>query len=146
MHADPMGSPHSPGGPLNTLLVVSEDAELISHFQGAFKPAGIRVLGCMGPSQPCLLDQKGHCSLAEHSSVVVVDSPPSGVFGQRWNAVPAGTYAERLADLHPGALVVLCGAPLGTAGPTGDVAHVADREAAMSLVHWLMGSEHGGDD
>lgn len=58
--------------------------------------------------------------------------------------MPAGTYAEKLASAHPDAFIVLCGAPIGTAGPTGDVAHVADREAAVTLVHWLMGSDQGG--
>ena len=137
-----IGDPRAPSG---TVLVVSEDVELIASFQQTFRPKGVRVLACLGPSQPCLLDSKGHCSLAGHSSVVLVDSPPSGVFGQRWNAVPAGAYAGRLAGAHPGSFVVLCGAPLGAAGPTGEVAHVVDRAAAVTLINWLMGFDQGGD-
>lgn len=125
-----------------TVLLVSEDPGFIVDTQARFRPDGIRVIGCLGPGQdPCQLDSKGMCSLTSHSSVVVIDSPASGVFGRRWKTVPVGTYAEHLAAVHQDAFIILCGAPIGASGPTGEVAHVGDRTAATELIGWFMGRD-----
>ena len=121
-----------------SVLVVSEDPAFITGLQEKFEPLGIPVFGCLGPSQaPCLMDTNGYCSLAEHATVVLVDTPPSGVFG-RWTVIPAGLYAERLARTHPKTFVVISEALLGVSGASGEIAHVKDRDAARKLLEWLM--------
>jgi hypothetical protein len=121
-----------------SVLVVSEDPGFVHHLQGRFQ-VGTVVRGCLGPADNfCELDRYGSCMLVEHSTIVLVDSPQSGVFGRRWSAVPAGTYAERIASVHPESFVILCGAPVGTAGPSGEVAHVATRAAAEKLIGWIL--------
>lgn len=121
-----------------TILVVTEDPRFMERVRYRYREDGFKVVACLGPSQSsCLMDTNGTCGLVEHSSVVLVDSPRSGVFGGRWGTIPAGTYAEKLASRHPDAFVVLSAA-LGTAGPTGEVATVRDRGAALCLIDWLL--------
>jgi hypothetical protein len=119
------------------VLVVSEDPAFIFEVEDLAISLGMTAAGCLGPGHSvCPLDQ-GFCPMASHSTVVLVDSPPSGCFGRRWDLVPAGTYAERLAKANLETFVILCGAPIGRAGPTGEVAHVRDRAAALEMLRWV---------
>lgn len=120
------------------LLVVSEDPEFVERVRERCRPSGSQVIACLGPSQsPCLMDVKKTCGLAATADVVLVDSPPTGVFGGRWGTLPAGNYAEKLAARHPDAFVILV-APVGLAGPTGEVTSVSSRERALDLVGWTL--------
>lgn len=121
-----------------TLLVVSEDPEFVERVRDRCRPSGARVVACLGPSQsPCLMDVKESCGLAANAEVVLVDSPPTGVFGGCWGTIPAGSYAEKLAARHPSTFVILV-APVGLAGPTGEVTSVSSRERALDLVGWTL--------
>lgn len=125
------------------VLVVSESPEFVAEAHKALRPSGARVIACLGPAQaPCYLDDEGSCPLAGHCAVVFVDSPPSGVFTCHSLQVQAGAYAERLQRAHPKTLVLLAGAPVGTSGPTGEVAQVADRDSGLDIVRSLL-SERG---
>jgi hypothetical protein len=135
----PVAGDHPVEPETRSVLVVSEDPGFIIEVQERFQPLGVKVVGCLGPAaSPCQLEYRRNCSLADHSSMVIVDAPRSGVFGRRWNVLPAGAYAERLAAAHPDTFVVLCGAPDGTSGPSGDVTHVSSRAAAKELIAWSM--------
>lgn len=121
------------------VLVVSEDPSFIESVRDLCRCSGGQVAACLGPSQsPCLMDVKGTCVLAEHADVILVDSPRTGVFGGRWGTLPAGAHAEKLAARHPDAFVVLA-ACSGTAGPTGEVTSVPDRDVAVELLERALG-------
>lgn len=119
-----------------SVLLVSERPEFIVGAQQTLRPLGVRVVGCLGPCHgPCYLDEYDSCPLAQHADVAIVDTPDSGSFSYHWKELPAGTYAEELARLHPSCFVVLCnGSQVGTAGASGEVAHVHDDVAALELV------------
>lgn len=119
-----------------SLLLVSERPEFIVDAQRTLKPLGVRVVGCLGPCHgPCYLDEYDSCPLAEHAQVAIVDTPESGSFTYHWKELQAGTYAEELARLHPSCFVVLRdGSRVGTAGPSGEVAHVRNDIAALQFV------------
>lgn len=134
-----LGERTTPPAP-QRILVVTEDPFFIEEVRDRFRPTGSKVMACLGPSQsPCLMEVSGTCTLAEHSSIVVVDSPRSGVFAGRWGMIPAGTYAEKLSQRHPDSFVILAGAPVGLAGATGEVASVRHRAAALDLISWAVG-------
>lgn len=54
------------------------------------------------------MDRDGRCSLAENSEFALVDSPVTGAFYDHYHGIPAISYAERLAETHPGTEVILC--------------------------------------
>lgn len=121
-----------------SVLVVSEDPELIHEAHKTFPEPGFHVVGCLGPAQgPCNLETREVCPLAAHSDVAIVDSPASGRFACHWRVVPSGEYAERLAVAHPDCFVILCGAPEGRSGPTGEVAQALSAHAAMWMLRGL---------
>ena len=123
------------------VLIVSEDPEFLERARSEFLDAGIWTIACLGPAgSPCLLDLKGFCSIARHALAALVDAPPTGVFQRRGDRIGAGSYAERLASLHPELFVVLAGASTADAGPSPNVAHARDKEVAVSLITTLWGS------
>ena len=116
------------------VLVVSESPPLIHHAFTVLRPLGLNVIGCLGPANgPCKLETAATCPLANHSSVVIIDSPASGWFECHEKRVSASTYAAELADRHPNCLPILCGAPEGS-GPTGDSTQAS---SAMSIIEIL---------
>lgn len=126
-------------GRKHDVLIVSESPEFLAEAHKALRPQGGRVIACLGPAQaPCFLDDRGSCPLAGHCAVVLVDSPPSGVFHHHWLEIPVGIYSERLQRAHPETLVLLVGAPVGSSGPTGEVAGVLDRASALDIVRSLL--------
>ena len=140
---------------MTSVLVVSEDPFYLGAAHGELTRLGGRVVGCTGPAQStCELYEHGFCPFAEHADVVIVDPPASGSFS-RWEvSIPAGTYADRLAERHDRSLVLLCGGDEGQVGATGNAVVVADRRAAMSVARYavmattidleLSGSSEGG--
>ena len=121
------------------VLVVSEDPLYIESVRSVAAPKGACVVACLGPAaSPCILDEKAICSLAETSSIVFVDSPPSGAFRGHRGEIPAGDYAERLQRSHPHTHVVLVDAVAGSVGPTGEVAVVGDRAESLHLLRWIL--------
>lgn len=124
---------------LDHVLVVSEDPRFIVRMQDLLRVKGVEIRGCLGPANtPCSLQSKAVCPLAEGAGLVIVDSPRSGSFVYEWSSMPAGRYAERLSRAHPGAPVILCGAPEGASGPSSEVTHVENRAAAEELLRALM--------
>lgn len=122
-----------PGRQRPTVLVVSEDPGYIDSVYDRLTPLGATVVGCLGPaSSPCQLDVKKTCSLASHARIVLIDAPPSGDFYGRSASVSAADYASRLAQAHPGSLILVSGVPEGS-GPTGDAICVIDREQATNV-------------
>jgi len=120
---------------INNVLVVSEDPGFIVRMQELLRRNGVGVRGCLGPANiPCPLQLEGVCPLAEGTDVVVVDSPRSGTFLYEWSSTPAGDYAERFARAYPELPVILCGAPEGSSGATGEVTHVENRAAVADLL------------
>jgi hypothetical protein len=120
------------------VLVVSEDPALIHHAFNTLRPLGMTVTGCLGPALgPCKLEDSDGCGLAAHSDVVLIDSPPSGVFTDHLKRVPAADYAAELADRHPETLPILCGAPEGTSGATGDSTQAPSTIAAIEMLRQL---------
>jgi hypothetical protein len=118
------------------IVMVSESPEHIVAAQEAIRPLGLRLVGCLGPAQsPCYLSTQERCPLVDHATAVLVDSPATGRFVRHWHDIPAGTYAEGLASLHPDTQVILCGVPEGSGGTTGDVT-VCDR-GALPMVEFL---------
>ena len=117
------------------VLVVSEDPYFLDEASIVLGYDGVRVVGCLGPAHTaCELYVNGSCPLTMHSDVVLVDSPKSGEFRYRLEAVPAGKYAEDLQRRHVGAHVLLCGAPIGRSGPTGEVSVLEDRREALFII------------
>ena len=124
------------------VLVVSEDHHFIEAVHGIVREGGGRSAGCLGPANtPCDLETRRICPLAAHSSVVLVDAPASGSFRYGAGVVPAGEYAERRAEFHPGRLGLLSGARPGAVGAAGEVAHVADRLQAVATIQALLDIE-----
>jgi hypothetical protein len=121
------------------VLLVSEDPRFIVDMQTVMAERGLNVIGCLGPAHThCdLIDDHADCPLADNAFMAIVDSPPTGVFNFHWKSEPAGTYAEKLASRHPDCFVVLCGAPVGLSGTSGEVAHVSDRPGAIQLLEWV---------
>jgi len=120
------------------ILVVSEDPHFTVAVHDLIGGGENRVVGCLGPANShCPLEERQACALTAHSSIVIVDAPPSGSFGRPGHEIPAGTYAERLLAKHPGRLVLLCGAT-PAAGASGEVTHVTDRLSALATVQALL--------
>ena len=116
------------------VLIVSEDPAFLERARSEFLEVGIWTIACLGPAgSPCLLDTKGFCSIARHALAALVDAPSTGVFASRGERIGAGTYAGRLADVHSDLFVVLAG-DSPDAGPSPEVAHVRDRDMAISLI------------
>lgn len=125
-----------------SLLVVSEEPAIIHAAAETLKSSGVRVIGCLGPAHShCNLEDHDSCPLADHATIALVDSPTTGSFTCHWKRVQSGTYAERLQSMHPGCAVILCGAPQGPAGPSGDVAHATSVGSALALLHAGMTSQ-----
>lgn len=121
------------------VLIVSEDPAFLERARSEFLEVGIWTVACLGPAgSPCLLDTNGFCSIARHALAALVDSPRTGVFEMGDDRIGAGTYAERLAEIHPDLFVVLVG-DSADAGPSPDVAHARDRDIAISLITSLWG-------
>lgn len=119
----------------SNLLVVSEDPDFIVSMQDLLQRDGVQVRGCLGPANvPCSLKLQGTCRLAGEADVVLVDAPRSGSFLYEWASMPAGDYAERLSRAYPGLPVILCGAPEGRCGPTGELTHVGTRAGALEVL------------
>lgn len=128
--------------PPSTVLVVSEDPVLIHRASETLGPSGVRVTGCLGPAHSrCKLEDRSSCPLAEHAEVALVDSPSSGVFTCHWKVIQAGDYAERLQRAHPDCTVVLCGAPEGSTGPTGEVLTASGVGSVLTLLQMVFGSD-----
>jgi hypothetical protein len=124
--------------PRFSLLVVSENATFITQLRERLGPAGIRVVGCLGPTHaPCPLRAGRPCPLAPYARIVLVDSPSSGCFRNHWDEMQVGVYAELLQKRHPDSLVIVCGAPEGAAGPMGDVAQIARRDSVVPIMRLL---------
>jgi hypothetical protein len=120
------------------LLSVSEDPAFIHEMQNELGSYGVHVVGCLGPiHSSCPLMCGGHCTLATEADLVLVDSPTSGSFVHYWQEIQVGPYAELLQRDHPETLVIVCGAPLGRSGPSGEVCHVSHREEALDAMRWL---------
>ena len=120
------------------VVCVSEDPDFIHELQDRLDAHGIHVIGCLGPTHSsCPLMCGNHCRLTKPGDFVLVDSPPSGSFVHYWQEVQVGPYAGYLQRDQPEAFVIVCGAPVGPSGPTGEVAHVSDREEAIELLRWL---------
>jgi hypothetical protein len=124
---------------MTSILVVSEDPFFLDAVHGDLTALGGRVTGCMGPAQSvCELLEHGYCPLADHADVVIVDTPATGAFARGRVSIPAGTYAQRLAERHPCSLVLLSGAREGAVGATGEAVPVADRDAALSAARYAV--------
>ena len=137
-YAEPSAEGFLQPKPRLRVLLVSEDPEFITEIQEEMLFHEVQVVACLGPAHStCPLYEQGVCPLAEDTPVIVVDSPRSGAFVRRWEAIPAGDYAHRLAAANPDAFIVLAGAPLARAGGTGDVSHVQDRRGIVELLRWL---------
>ena len=122
---------------MTSVLVVSEDAFFLGAAHGELTRLGARVVGCMGPAQSaCELYEHGSCPFAEHADIVIVDAPSTGTFCRGITSIPAGTYASHLASRHPRSLVLLCGAPEGSVGATGEAVGVVDRRTALSAARY----------
>lgn len=120
------------------VLIVSEDPALIHHASQELRDVGMRVVGCLGPAHSrCKLEDGETCSLARKAHVALVDSPSSGAFICHWKIVPSGDYAKRLQRAHPECKVILCGAPEGSAGASGEVIHAAHTSSALLLLREL---------
>ncbi len=122
-----------------SVLVVSEDPVFIHTASETFRSSGVRVVGCLGPAHSrCILEEHDSCPLADRATIALVDSPATGAFTRYWKVVQSGSYAERLQRSHPDCTVILCGAPEGAAGPTGEVAHATSARSALALLHALV--------
>lgn len=116
------------------VLVVSEDPNFIERASVVLETLGARVIGCLGPANAaCELFRQGSCALVAHSAAVLVDAPEGGRFRSSQVGVQAGSYAEELKRRHPATQVFLCGID-DTAGPTGEVMCVPDREDGLYLL------------
>lgn len=123
------------------VLVVSEDPGFIHHAGRDLMPRGVQVTGCLGPAHThCVLEDGHSCPLAAHATIAVVNSPPGGSFTCHMKGVRSADYAELLQKTHPGCTVILCGAPEGEAGPTGDVISVTNTASALVLLDALVAS------
>ena len=90
------------------VLIVTEDPAFAHAVRELVGPTG-SVVTCLGPAQQrCMLDERGSCPLAAGSELALVDSPGSGDFFDHYRGIPSVTYAERLAEAHPGTEVLLC--------------------------------------
>lgn len=117
------------------VLVVSEEPEFITEVFQELALLGIVVVGCCGPVHAvCTLYRKGSCALAFGVDIALVDSPSSGQFSYHGERIASGSYAEYLQREHPEAVVILCGAPVGLSGPTGEVAVAETRTDALRLL------------
>jgi hypothetical protein len=117
------------------VLIVSEDAALIHRATQELRKEGIVAKGCLGPAHAsCFLEAHQPCPLAADVAVTIVDSPPGGSFIRYLKDVSSGDYAERLQAAHPACKVILCGAPEGYSGPTGEVLVAPTTQNALDLV------------
>jgi hypothetical protein len=115
-------------------MVVSEDAAFIARVQRLMRKRGSSAVGCLGPADAAWLP--------EGVGIAIVDGPAAGTFAPQWfekQEVSVRRYAEDLADLHPGVMVVVCGAfesrESGAGG--GSIAGLEDRKEALSLLSFL---------
>ena len=126
------------------VLVVSEEPALIHAASETLRSSGVQVIGCLGPAHArCKLEDHQSCPLADHATIALIDSPTTGAFTRHWKIVQSGTYAERLQRMHPDCTVILCGAPEGAAGPSGEVAHATSARSALALLHALVSNQPG---
>jgi hypothetical protein len=117
------------------VLIVSEDADWMHRATRELKEEGIETSGCLGPAHShCFLEDHRPCPLAAHVEVAIVDSPPEGSFTCHLKDVGAGDYAESLQRAHPDCRVILCGAPEGAAGATGEILLAPTKRSAIDLV------------
>ncbi|HYI46451.1 MAG TPA: hypothetical protein VE174_13420 [Actinomycetota bacterium] len=129
------------------VLLVTEDPFFIEEARGVLELAGARVVSCLGPAHTaCNLYARGSCPLAQRSDIALVDSSAEGEFRYHSTAIPSGEYAEGLQRNHPGAHVLLCGAAIGSAGPTGEVATTEDRQQALLVLTRLLRSRREGSE
>lgn len=120
---------------IRRVLIVSEDAALLHRATQALKAVGVQASGCLGPAHShCFLEDHRLCPLATHVDVAIVDSPPAGSFNCHWKEIGAGDYAESLQRAHPDCKVILCGAPEGGSGATGEVLLAPTTQSALALV------------
>jgi hypothetical protein len=121
------------------IIVVSEDPYFIEEANAVLSRVGARVIGCLGPAHTdCDLYDKRLCALAGHAAIAIVDSPRSGTFRYHTVEYASGEYAEALQRRHPEAHVILWGAPVGGAGPTGEIATTETRRQALSVLTRLL--------
>lgn len=89
------------------VLVVTEDPAFLEQVRDRL--SSFEVVACMGPAQrTCLMERDGVCALAQRSDLALVDSPVTGEFFDHYHGIPAISYAEHLAETHPGTEVILC--------------------------------------
>jgi hypothetical protein len=123
------------------ILLVTEDPYFIQETTAVLEWSGAKVISCLGPAHTdCYLYDKGSCPLARSVDIALVDSPQDGEFRYHATEIAAGAYAESLQRGHPQTHVVLCGAPEGFSGPTGEVGLVADHRQALFVLTRLLRS------
>jgi len=123
------------------VLLVTEDPFFIEEARVVLEGAGARVISCLGPAHTaCNLYARGSCPLAQRSSMALVDSPAGGDFRYHATAISSGEYAEDLQRSHPDTHVLICGAAIGSAGPTGEVTTTEDRQQALFVLTRLLRS------
>ena len=89
---------------------MTEDPAFAAEVRNGLGPDAF-VTTCLGPGQGhCSMEERGRCGLASQADFVLVDVPAGGVFFDHYRGIPAITYAERLAETHPSADVILCSA------------------------------------
>ncbi len=124
------------------VLIVSEDASLIHRAAQELKNEGIVVKGCLGPAHSrCFLELHRTCPLATNVAVTIVDSPPGGAFKLHCKDIASGNYTEKLQAAHPTCKVILCGAPEGHSGPTGEVLGAPSTQDALGFVRRFLSGE-----
>ena len=129
------------------VLVVSEDPKLIHHAFDVLRPYGMKVIGCLGPAMgPCALERTERCPLAESTSVVVIDSPPSGLFSCHEKIIPAADYATQIAERHPASFPILCGAPEASSGATGATAQATSAYSAIEMLRQVARASYLPED
>ena len=113
-------------------MVVTEDPAFMASARRVVRSHGAQAVWCLDSPDPSWLPAE--------VGIAIVDAPPSGAFASRGPSLPrpgeevtVGSYAEELADRHPGLVVVMCNVPEGEGGPSGGIACL-DREEVLGLL------------
>jgi hypothetical protein len=113
-------------------MVVTQDPAFMASAQRIMRSHGTQAVWCLDSPDPSWLPAE--------VGIAIVDAPPSGAFASPGPSlagpgeeVTVGSYAEELADRHPGLVVVMCNVPEGGGGPSGGIACL-EREEALRLL------------